>query len=326
MLDNSQEVSLLQSLVTLHCIEAYISQDILVTIKKRDFKATLSPSKESFISADTVESLRLKKESIKSWRYTNPESRKEYEIRERVRTDIEMTGRGKLRDVKLYVTPRKYSAKNPVILGTDIIGTPTPHPAASDYLSSRSSDSGYGTANSRRPSFNLPLRPVDSAFTTAAAPATYADSQQNYSSGSQAYHQSIYAQNLPSVPEAPGSSHSTSSYPKKRGKTIPGPPDSATSHSSYHDAYYASSHDRNQESGFSNYDSGGHPGMTGASWLGEGGMEYNLPRDDDRYTLRSDSHARPYTTPRTPPPSDESQNVYSSASDDTGYADCVAHQ
>jgi hypothetical protein len=117
---------------------------MFVTIKKRSLKATISSSKESLISSEMVDSLKLEKKRIKSpWWYMN-----QYEIKDRVKVTIEPTeGGAKLRDVQLYVLTRKCPLKNPVVLGTDILGVA--ELAAPDYRSSKSMDSGYLTENSR---------------------------------------------------------------------------------------------------------------------------------------------------------------------------------
>jgi hypothetical protein len=115
-----------------------------VTIKKKSLRATISSSKESLISSEMVDNLKLERKIIKSpWWYGN-----EYEIKEKVKATIELTGGGaKLRDVTLYVLTRKCPLKNPVVIGTDILGgAELPAPA---YRSSKSMDSGYLAESSR---------------------------------------------------------------------------------------------------------------------------------------------------------------------------------
>jgi hypothetical protein len=91
-----------------------------------------------------VDSLKLERKRIKSpWWYRN-----EYEIKDRVKVTIEPAGGGaKLKDVLLYVLTRKCPLKNPVVLGTDILGVA--ELAGPDYRSSKSMDSGYLAESSR---------------------------------------------------------------------------------------------------------------------------------------------------------------------------------
>ena len=64
----------------------------------------ISSSKESLISSEMVDILKLERKRIKSpWWYMN-----EYEIKDRVKVTIEPAGGGaKLKDVLLYVLTRK---------------------------------------------------------------------------------------------------------------------------------------------------------------------------------------------------------------------------
>jgi hypothetical protein len=303
-------------------MEAYIPQEVQIEIQKKFFVATISSSPDSFISSKTVDDLRLKKDRIKPWTYRPPHSKEKFEIREMINIDIEPMGGAKLEDVQLYVLSRRCHLKHPVVLGTDVsLGTANSAPP--DYLSPRSIDSGYGTASSRRPSFNQP--------SMAHTSATYLAGQESYSSPSPAYHQPQYAQNLPSVQETPSSTYPTSSYPTQVGRTMfhgtsgsyytPNDESQAgPGHESY--AVQTSAQDRTQNSGFSSYDSGAHSGTTGGTRSGDGGMNNDFPPDDDNYYLHSDSHAThsAYNPPRTVAFSDEPQHVYSSASDDAAYA------
>jgi hypothetical protein len=306
-------------------METYIGQDISITIKRKTFWATLSSSRDSFISAELVDTLRLEKKSTNTSRYTDPESRETYECRERIKTDIERTGKGKLKDVKLYVIPRRCSLKNPVVLGTDSIGTLDQVGASLQDYSPSSIDSGYGTANSR-PQFNLSLRTVDRTASSART------SSANYSgpgySSPLGYNQAIYGQNLSSVQEVSSSPYTGSSYPREAERTPSYgastsyyPTQDQSSHETYAESYPVDS-ERKQDSGFSSYNSAALD-TTGASGSTEGGMGYNFPPGNDpSYSLHSNSNVgnSAYITPRPTPPSDESQNVYSSASDDSAYA------
>jgi hypothetical protein len=286
-------------------MEAYDLQEFQVTIRKKPFIATISSSNDSFISSETVDYLRLKTDRIKQpWKYRHPGSGKEYDIRESVRINIEPMGGAKLKDVQLYVLSKRCPIKNPVVLGTDILGTA--EYAASDFPSS---DSGYGTAGSRRPSFNQ----------TAAAyhSATHTADQPSYSSPSPPYHQPIYPQSIPSVPSL---SYSTSSYSTEGERTS-----SHGSSQSYYPPHNTSAETTiSRDSGFSTFGSGDHLGAEGASGSGERGMEDNLPGDNDNYTLHSSSYTSASAYIPRPPSGDEPKNVYSSASDDTVYADYVA--
>ncbi|KAH8796313.1 hypothetical protein BGZ57DRAFT_847023 [Hyaloscypha finlandica] len=286
-------------------LQGYRPEEFQVTIRKKPFIATISSSNDSFISSETVDYLRLKTDRIKQpWKYRHPGSGKEYDIRESVRINIEPMGGAKLKDVQLYVLSKRCPIKNPVVLGTDILGTA--EYAASDVPSS---DSGYGTAGSRRPSFNQ----------TAAAyhPATHTADQRSYSSPSPPYHQPIYPQNIPNVPSI---SYSTSSYSMEEERTS-----SHGSSQSYYPPHNTSAETIiSRDSGFSTFGSGGHLGAVSSSGSGERGMEDNPPGDNDNYTL----HSNPYTpasayTPRPPSSGDEPKNVYS-ASDDSVYAGYVA--
>ncbi len=91
-----------------------------------------------------VDTLKLERKRINSpWWYRN-----EYEIKEKVKATIEPTrGGAKLKDVTLYVVTRKCPLKNPLVLGTEILGVA--EPAAPDYRPSKSMDSGYLTESSR---------------------------------------------------------------------------------------------------------------------------------------------------------------------------------
>jgi hypothetical protein len=309
-------------------LEAYVLQESLVTIRKKSFMATISSSRDSFISSETVDILKLETKKVKAGKYTNPDSGKEYDIRESVKVSIELTGGEKLRDVQLYVITRRCPMKNPVVLGTGVLGTT--EPASPDYPSPRSIDSGYGTASmpsgygaasSRHPSVNQPLRPLAATFTSTSGSATYPVGQPSYSSAPSVPHRPLYTQTMSNVQETSSSSYPNSSYPAVRtmshGTSSSYYPQGDGRHGSHHETYApsTSSHDRKQDSRSSSYDAKGHS---------EGGMEYNSPHDGDHYSLHSGSHSS-YITPRPTSFSDEPQNVYSSASDDTVYADYVAH-
>jgi hypothetical protein len=302
-------------------MEAYILQEVQIEIQKKSFMATISSSPDSFISSKIVDDLRLKKRKVKAWTYRPPYSKEKYEIREMVNIDIDPVGGAKLEDVQLYVLSRRCHLKHPVVLGKDVsLGAANSSPP--DYLSSRSTDSGYGTASSRRPSFNQPSMAHNSA--------NYPAGQPSYTSPSPAYHQPQYAQNLPSVQETPSPSYPASSYPTQVGRIMshgtsgsyytpndesqagPGP-------ESY--AAQASAQDRTQNSRFPSYDSGAHSGTTGGTGSGKGGMGYDFPPDDDNYYLHSDSHTThsPYTPLQPVAVSNDPQHVYSSASDDAAY-------
>lgn len=275
--------------------------------------ATISSSRDSFISSKMVDELDLKTSKITPWMCMPPNSKESYKVQAVVTTNIEPSGRAKSKDVELYVLSRKCPLEHPVILGTDILGTV--ESAASDYFSS---DSGYGTASSRRPSFNQPP--------TAYRSTTYTTGQPSYSSPSAAYHQPIYAQNLPSVQETPSSSYSTSPYQMQGGSTMPHDysapynPIHDASHGSSHESYTAqrSAHDPEKNSQFSSYDSGAHSGTTGENGSGDGGMGY----DDDNYSLHSQSTHATHSafTPRPVVMNDQPQNVYSPTSDGIAYS------
>jgi len=287
--------------------------EILITIKRKSFWATLGSSRDSFICAELVDDLKLGRKSTNACRFTDPDSRKTYECRERIRTDIEPTGRAKLKDVKLYIIPRRSSLKYSIILGTDSMGPlDTVGTPSQDYASS-SIDSGYGTANSR-PQFNLPLRTVDRTISSTAA------SSANYSgtsfSSSPVYNHGIYSQKLPSVQETPSSSYPREAERRTSPSYYPSPDQS--SHETYAESYPVES-EQKQDSEFLGYKSG----TPGVSESDEGGMGYNFPQGgDENYSLHSNSHGRnsAYITPRPSPPGDGSQTVYSSTSDDTMYA------
>lgn len=120
--------------------QEYHPEEILVTIKKKSLRAMISSSKESLISSEMVDILKLEKKRIKSpWWY-----RDEYEIKDRVKVTIE-TGGAKLKDATLFVLTRKCPLENPVVLGTDILGVAGL--AASDYRSSKSIGSGYSESS-----------------------------------------------------------------------------------------------------------------------------------------------------------------------------------
>jgi hypothetical protein len=286
-------------------------QSLPIRIKKTPLVSTISSSKDSFISSATVDQLKLGRKKLRRpWTYRHPDSGKDYDIRESVTTNIDPEGLERLKDVQLYVLTRKCPLKNPVVLGTDILGT------VRDYLSS---DYEYETASSRRPSFNHPA--------TAHTSLAYTHGQASYSSPLPAYHQPIVAQNLPSVKETPSSSYPTSSYSMQAGRTMSHEkstsyyPPLEEPHQSRHESYAAhtSTHDRNEDSEFSSYDSGTYSGAKGGSGAGEGGMEYDvLYGDDNNYSLHSDSHTthQAYSTPQPIMGTNEPQNVYLPTSGD----------
>ncbi|KAE9375174.1 hypothetical protein N431DRAFT_196138 [Stipitochalara longipes BDJ] len=257
-----------------------------------------------------VDHLKLKRDKIRRpWTYRHPDSGKDYEIRETVTTTLEPAGRAKMKDVQLYVLSRKCNLKNPVVLGTGLLEM-----TESSVPDCLSSDSGYATASSRRPSVNQP---------TGAHPSlTYTGGQESSSSPLPAYQQPVYAQNLPSVQETPSSSYPKSSYPTQAGKKMSYA--TSTSHRSHRESYAAqpSTHNRNEDFTFSTDNSGTYSGMTGESGAGDGGMRYDFLHDDDNYSLHSDSHTtRPASnTPRPTASIYEAQNVYSPTSDDTAYS------
>jgi hypothetical protein len=173
-----------------------------ITIEKRKVTAAECTSRESFVSYDFAKELKIKMRPGKAW-YVHA-SGSNIECKERITAKIGFDTFWLKDEERFYIIPKKYRIipkgyreEARVILGTDIMSKLRPIINATDFVSTGSEDSRYGSGHPPRQSYQIPIRSVDNALSTAssstppytpqssfATPSTYYSGSQFPGSGS----------------------------------------------------------------------------------------------------------------------------------------------
>jgi hypothetical protein len=271
--------------------------------------------------------LKIKPKPGKAW-YLHA-SGNNIECKERITAKI---GFDRLRDEERFyiipkgyrIIPRGYREETPVILGADIMSKLRPTINATDIVSTRSEDSGYGSGHSPRQSYQIPIRSMDNALSTASSSTPSYNPQSSFATPSTYYPGSQF-QGSGSIQDATGILYSRERVASQgsAGFYRPDFPSADGSEANFNPA------DTSQEyqSSLPDNSAAHHRSDPNATSTEEGGARDYVPSSGTDYDCNADEQYTPrtegpfevlqasYLTPRPSPPTDSTRRPsYSSAS------------